>query len=296
MSTILRQAWLRILAAAGVQQFVATSGLGHRFVCHIGDFLGENPFYNREAFRAELEVCAAWLQPQHEPVVFDVGANVGFWSTHLAQMLANQSPAIYAFEPVPQTFQKLLHSVERLHLGANVNVVAAAVLDESRPVRLSYSPHDSLFAQITDGNINPRAGDRLVYAAGLTLDEFVMTLGIVPALVKIDVEGSEVKVLRGARHLLKRTDRPALMFEYNPLTLAETGADVAAFNGLLSDYQFYYVDDFEKQQMPLGHSIASLNDIQWVCNLFAVPSTEICAARWVTALKVVRQRLDLSRS
>ena len=87
MSTRLRQAWLRILSSAGMQRFVATSALGHPFVCHLGDFLGENPFYNRDAFRIELELCAAWLRTEEKPVVFDVGANVGFWSTHLAQCL-----------------------------------------------------------------------------------------------------------------------------------------------------------------------------------------------------------------
>lgn len=291
MSTTIRQAWLRILAAVGVHRFVATSGLGHRFVCHIGDFLGENPFYNRDTFRTELELCAAWLREEHNPIVFDIGANVGFWSTHLAQMLADQSPTIYAFEPVVPTFIKLIHSINRLGLENCVHGIPAAVLEVATPVRLSYSSWNSLFAQVTDTDLNPRVGDQLVYAAGLTLDGFAASLGIIPTFMKIDVEGSEVRVLMGAQELLKRPDRPCLMFEYNPLTLKEAGTNGAQLSTLLAGYTLYYVDDFENQRRPMGEVVCILDDISWVCNLFAIPNTESCAIRWSAALENTQHRL-----
>ena len=293
VSTTLRQAWLRILGAAEIHSFVATSSLGHRFVCHVGDSLGENPFYNRGAFRAELELCAAWLLEDDHPLVFDVGANVGFWSTHLVQMLGRRPVDIFAFEPVPSTLRKLIESVERLGLGDRVHVVAAAVLDQARPVRLSYSARESQFAQVAhNGGINPRAGNRVAYAAGLTLDGFAGSLDVVPALVKVDVEGGEIDVLRGARRLLEHPNRPCLMFELNPTTLAETGADRSLFRDLLSGYALYYVDDFEGQRRPLGEPVRSLDEITWVCNLFAVPATEQGAARWKSTLDTARRRLD----
>jgi FkbM family methyltransferase len=296
MSTTLRQAWLSILRATGMQRFVATSALGQRYVCHLGDFLGENPFYNREAFRIELELCAAWLRTEDKPVVFDVGANVGFWSTHLAQMLAKLSPEIYAFEPVPPTFTKLLDSVKRLHLDARVHAIPAAVLDEPRPVVLSYFCRNSLFAQVTNSALNPRAGDRLVYAAGLTLDGFSSSLQIIPTFIKIDAEGSEIRVLRGAQHLLNRADRPCLMFEYNPLTLSETDSDCSSFRNLLSGYMLHYVDDFEGQKLAVGEPVRSIDEINWVCNIFAVPSNEHSRTRWDSALRAARRRLHTKPS
>src|SRR5258705_11046200 len=113
MSATLRMSWLKILRSVGVRHFVAHSSLGHRFVCHLGDLFGESPFYNRQLFRPELELCAAWLRRERSPVVFDIGANVGFWSTQLAQMLTDES-VVYAFEPVPQTFCRLIESIESL--------------------------------------------------------------------------------------------------------------------------------------------------------------------------------------
>ena len=93
-------------------------------------------------------------------------------ATQLAQMLAARSPTIYAFEPVPTTFAKLVQSVQRLGLNDRVHPIAAAVLDDPRQVCLSYSLKNSLYAQITPHGLNPRVGDHLAYAPGVTLDGF----------------------------------------------------------------------------------------------------------------------------
>ena len=135
-----------------------------------------------------------------------------------------------------------------------------------------------------------------MYAAGLTLDGFSSSLGIVPTFVKIDAEGSEIRILRGAQHLLKRADRPSLMFEYNPLTLSETDSDCPSFRSLLSGYTLHYVDDFEGQKREVGEPVRSTDEINWVCNLFAVPSTEHSTARWKSALGAARRRLEAGPS
>lgn len=291
MSTSLRQAWLRTLALIGVRSFVARSGLGHSFVCHIGDFLGENPFYNRQAFRVELELCAAWLREETDPLVFDVGANVGFWATHLVQMIDSSQTRVFAFEPVAETVAKLVSSIGKLGLEAQVLVVAAAVANHSRPVRLSYSSQRSLFAQVENEGPNRRAGDRTVYSASVTLDAFSETFGLLPFLIKVDIEGSEIAALRGAMNLLARDERPCLMFEYNPGTLSEMKDAPSDFANLLGGYLLFYVDDFSGQIRPIGDSVTSLGEIDWVCNLFAVPNNIHSISRWERALAATRSRM-----
>jgi len=290
-SASLRFAWLKVLGAAGIRNFVTRSGLGFDFVCHVGD-LSEHPFYHRRAYESELALCAAWLHDENEPVVFDIGANVGFVSTQLAQMLAARSPTIYAFEPVPTTFAKLVQSVHRLGLNDRVHPIAAAVLDDPRQVCLSYSLRNSLYAQITPHGLNPRVGDLLAYAPGVTLDGFCSLEDVRPALLKIDVEGSEVAVLRGAPRLLSRTDRPAILLEYNPVTLSECGANGRSLGELLSGYALHYVDDLEGQIMSFGSPVSRIDEITWICNLFAVPLAEDSSARWASALKHAVHRLE----
>lgn len=291
ISAGLRMAWLRCLRAAGIRQFVSNSGLGHPFLCHIGD-LAEHPFYHRRAYQKELELCAAWLrQEREEAVVYDVGANDGFFSCQLAQLLGNQPARIYAFEPVPATFAGLVASVQRLDLQERVYPFPAAVTDHPGPTQISYSKRNSLCSQVTPNGLNRRIGDTLAHAAGITLDEFHSFSGAFPALVKIDAEGSEQAVLRGARSLLSRPDRPALHFEYNPVTLAESGESLEAFPELLAGYTLHYVDDLQGQTFPFGHPIGELKDIRWICNLFAVPLGEKSESRWASALADAQLRI-----
>jgi FkbM family methyltransferase len=238
-----RLLWLKALGALGVKSFITTSGLGYDFVCHTGD-LANFPFYDRQAYRPELQLCFGWLQGERNPVVYDIGANDGFISTHLAQMLAGQTPKIYAFEPTPPTFAKLVRSVERLGLGGSVYPVAAAVIDKPRPVRISYSERNSLLAQIRPQGLNPKVGEKLADAEGVTLDGFSSSIGNFPQLIKIDAEGSEAAVFRGAQSLLSRPDRPAILFECNPATLGQCGESVATLIKLLEGYELYYVNDY----------------------------------------------------
>lgn len=292
MSTRLRTGVIRAFRVLGIRQFVATSSLGHRFLCHVGDSLGEMPYYNREMFAGELALCAAWLQSGSPgAVVLDVGAHVGFWSTHLVQMAPEVVETIYSFEAVPETFCKLVRSVERLSLGTTVRPICAAVVDRARAVRLSFSTWDSMCAQVSDGTLNTRAGDRVVYTAGLTLDDFAEAAAVRPALIKVDVEGGELDVFRGAERLLGESDRPALFFEFNPLTLRERGARVEVLEAILTGYTFHYVDDFEGKKLEFGTPVTALGAIDFVCNIFALPRTNASEARWPATLSLARQRL-----
>jgi FkbM family methyltransferase len=203
----MRLAYLKALAALGISNFVAHSGLGYNFVCHVGD-LAAFPFYHPGAYRAELELASAWLRMTEQPRAFDVGANEGFFVCHLAQMIGRRGK-IYAFEPVPETFAKLAYSVSRLGLTAWVKPIPAAVLDSSGLVQLSWPDRNSLKAQVTP-RLNRRANHRLTWANAIPLDTFCALVGSRPSLVKIDAEGSEPAVLRGAAHLLASSEPPAI--------------------------------------------------------------------------------------
>jgi hypothetical protein len=103
--------------------------------------------------------------------------------------------------------------------------------------------------------------------------------------LKVDVEGNEVAVLRGAQSLLSRPDRPAILFEYNPVALMECGSSVATLLDLLSGYTLHYVNDLRGQTFPFGDRIQDIEQIGWTCNLFAVPLTEHSARRWTSVLQ-----------
>lgn len=292
----LRMTWLRTLGAARVKSFTATSGLGHRFVCHVGD-IAEYPFYFRKAYEKELELCAAWLRQDADPVMYDIGANDGFFCSQLAQMLADQRVQIYAVEPVPQTFAKLVQSVRRLELEDRVQPIAAAIVDISRLVSVRFSRGKSLLSKVDLYEGNGRAAvDQTAICAGITLDELCSRVEMNPSLVKIDVEGSEAAALRGAKKLLSGCNRPAILFEYSPFTLKQSGENPGSLVELLCGSELYYVDDLVGQKMPFGATVEQIDNIQWTCNLFAVPRTSNAARKWASALLEARRRLGLAAS
>lgn len=286
----LRFAWLKGLAALGVEHFVSRSGFGHKFVCHVGD-LAEFPFYHRRAFERELMLCLGWLHQEERPVIYDLGANVGFVATQLAQMLEPQSPRIYAFEPVPATFARLVKSITLLGLDDHVQAIPAALTAQPGSVQIAYSTSNSLMSQVR-ATADAVTGETIVDATGVTLDAFSAEIDRKPSLLKMDIEGSEIAALSGARRLLSGPDRPAIAFEHNPVALAECGTHAGAFLELLPDYAFHYVDDLAGQLRPFGSPVADLGQIGWICNLFAVPRGPAAAARWAAALDYARGRLS----
>lgn len=272
MSTSLRQAILKILRVLGVKSFKAESGLGYPFLCHVGDFSGEVPFYNRACSRAEIQLMAEWCRRHPHSLVFDVGANVGFVATQLAQAGKAADCRILAFEPVHETFAKLAESIQSLGLQSRISLVCCAVSDRGGGLcSIAFNKSNSLFAQVRQDTVNSRAGSALVWCSEVTLDSVVESIGCRPALLKIDVEGYEAHVLRGARALLQSPDAPVICFELNPMTLGEVGSGIEFVAAALRGYRFFYLDDFEGQKIPFGREISDLASLTWCCNLFAAP-------------------------
>ena len=291
MSTTARQYWLKTLRLAGVKHFRASSGLGLPYICHVGDFAGEAPFIQPRHSVAELRLMAEWCRTIERPIIFDVGANNGFVSTQLAQLLEIGQPRIYAFEPVPSTFAQMKFAVDSLQLGDAVIPVCCAVSDSPGVTTLAFNPRESLFAQVRDEALNARAGTEKATAAMLTVDQITSSTGLKPHLLKVDVEGFEGRVLRGATTLLSEAGRPAICFEWNPLTLSETGNSLCDLEQCLSSYNLYYLDDFEGQRMPFGEQISRLEDVHHVCNVFAVPKDK--TGKWESVEKRAADLLKL---
>src|SRR5436190_12244738 len=145
MSTTLRQLVLAAYRHLGVEHFKATSSLGHSFICHLGDSCGEMPFYNREMEQSELILMAAWCEQYDNPLILDVGGNVGFVATQLAQLLLKRKPRIFSFEPVPHTLRLLTKSIQGLHLEDYVYPVGCGVGELPAFTDLTYSEWNTMF-------------------------------------------------------------------------------------------------------------------------------------------------------
>jgi hypothetical protein len=74
------------------------------------------------------------------------------------------------------------------------------------------------------------------------------------------------------------------LFEQNPNTLRDFGFSVRDLLDLLPGYRLHYVDDLRGQKLPFGDPIQEADEIDWICNLFAVPLTESSSKRMMSVL------------
>ena len=136
-----------------------------------------------------LELFRDYCQPGDVSV--DVGANIGEVSIILSQR-AGVTGHVFGFEPNPRIHRYLLGNLSLNGCG-NVTATNAAVGASPGTVRMSDAKHDDM---------NRVLGSGAIEVPCTTLDAAVPAKAI--ALVKVDVEGSELRVLEGARQTLTR--------------------------------------------------------------------------------------------
>ena len=137
---------------------------------------------------AEDEIAIAALPLDKHSLVVDVGANIG--ATVL--LFSKLAGSVIAFEPSPKALKLL-----------NLNVPANAIV---YPVALSDFEGSAVFEERDSLDLSSFS-DQGITVPVRTLDSF----GLQPDLIKIDVEGFEPQVLRGATETLKY--RPIVIFE-----------------------------------------------------------------------------------
>jgi FkbM family methyltransferase len=150
-------------------------------------------------------------------VFVDVGANIGYFSVY-AGLRVGARGKVHAIEP-DQDNLSLLSANVALNRLSNVQV---------HPLAASYRNGE---APLFRGTFN-RGAHSLLPQGGLSegpavplvrLDE-LLAEGPTPRLIKIDVQGADLEVLRGATGLLGRpAEKPGIILEFSPLTLQRNG-------------------------------------------------------------------------
>jgi FkbM family methyltransferase len=162
--------------------------------------------WNPDEYRAFREVVRPGM------VALDVGANVGAYATLLGRWVG-PTGRVFAFEPAPDTFQGLTQHVQLNDLSEEVTPVCAAVGSSSvtAPLLSDGATGESRLAVASD------AGRPATPVRVTTIDEFCAKESIAPDFIKIDVEGSELAALRGARQTIrKQAGKLALFVEMHP--------------------------------------------------------------------------------
>jgi FkbM family methyltransferase len=144
---------------------------------------------------------------------YDVGAHIGFYSL-LAARLVGEEGRVVAFEPDPINVTVLHEDLSRNDLSV-VDVVPAAMWSHLGNVTFQRSTAVHGEESSRRGKVVALTGEgfacNLIKVEAVTLDSFTWH-NRPPTMVKVDVEGAEVEVLKGAQKLASQI-RPVWLFE-----------------------------------------------------------------------------------
>lgn len=172
--------------------------------------------YTSTRVSGELGAIKLGITGKSAPVVFDVGANEGHWLSGVLELASDAR--VHAFEP--QT--NLARRVAATHPSVTINNMALA--DEPGMLELcDYddnpgSQHATLLKGVIDGV--HQGTPRYTCVPVGTLDEYCYREGVDHIdLLKIDVEGFEMKVLQGAKRMLAEGRIDVIQFEFNEMNV-----------------------------------------------------------------------------
>lgn len=148
-----------------------------------------------------------------ESIFYDIGTSLGFFSLAVANRVG-PTGKVFGFEPEPENIQRFRQMIIRNDLQDRVTVVEAAVWSHSSAeIPFRRGGRQTTYGGVVVDGVSPvlAEGERRVVKA-VSLDDFVSQGHPAPDVIKIDVEGGECEVLKGARQMFSRV-RPALVCE-----------------------------------------------------------------------------------
>jgi FkbM family methyltransferase len=186
---------------------------------------------------------------------FDLGANMGLF-TLLAASWVGPGGQVHAFEPSAREFARLTDHVRLNGFEPRVRAARVALADVEGTAQLhvaedAHSGHNTLSEGFANGDV-AHAG--VEHVPMRTLDSYVREAGVRRLdVLKMDVEGSEGRVLAGARETL-RSLRPRLVFEVNEGALRRQGWSSEALRQTLDEagYALWEIDDASGDLRPLA--------------------------------------------
>jgi FkbM family methyltransferase len=184
-----------------------------------------------------LELVAR--SPRRPVHVFDVGASVGEYSRLVLEQLEG-NVRLWSFEPSSASVERLRALVG----NAGAEVVHAAVAETTGTGTLLSDVAGSVHASLFPNPLGVRDGGTQAaeHVATVSLDDFCAQQGVDRIdLLKIDVEGGELAVLRGAKELLDRRAIGMIQFEFGQPSIGAKVNFYDLYSLLVTDFRLFRV-------------------------------------------------------
>ncbi len=211
----------------GIEQEVHHDGL-HGQVHLVLHTPNEVTRYRAQTFSTKEPETLDWIDRYGgDGTLYDIGANVGLYSLYHAKV--HPGP-VYAFEPSTLNLGLLTSNISRNGFSSKVVVFPIPISDHNQVATFHMSMQDEGGAMSTFGHSHGHDGEPLsseleYRMPGFSLD-YMWEQGLLespPALIKIDVDGIEHLILRGAKNLLNLPSLQTVLIEVNDSFTALAG-------------------------------------------------------------------------
>ena len=183
-------------------------------------------------------------------IVIDVGANIGEYSLIAAQKV-KQNGKVISIEPLKETAQTLTKNFQ-LNNFTNYEVITKVIGNENKKVNL-YKQMAGGTMGFVDSTLIGRKFEKVDEVEMTTIDEILSTRNIENVkIMKIDIEGYEFELLKGAKNSLQNKKIENMMIEVHINYLKEKGISEKQFYDYLTK-QGYVVDTIQKTSSNRSH-------------------------------------------
>lgn len=216
---------------------ITASCRGISFELDLEDLLQREIYYNTYDAK-KLPFLLRYIK--REGTYLDVGANVGFYSLHMAKKI-NGKGRVYAIEADPSIFNVLKRNCENNPFGKQVKVFSTAIAHLDGQLNFYLHEKDNSGAGSLT-KFDHICGEQIQVSA-MTLDRFMEQEGISYVdLLKVDIESNEFELLEGAKKSLREKRFGKIYIEFNGILLAKKGKNFHDFLNAFAEYGYSLID------------------------------------------------------
>lgn len=217
---------------------------GRRLSAELSTGMQDTLYFLGEYEKAVTAIVESTIVERKCKSFLDVGANFG-WYTTLFAKYAESDGSVHSFEPVPSIFENLNRNYDLMGRPENVRINNLALGDEEKELTIN------LFTGLSTGHASLSDQDRddaiPFKCRMITLDSYLEEndIGHVD-FVKVDIEGAELGLLKGAELLFKQEHPPIILMEMALNQTKNFGYlpnDLIEFLRKRAPYIFYKIDE-----------------------------------------------------
>lgn len=195
--------------------------------------------YRARTFFSKEPETIKWLNKNgsKDKLFFDIGANMGIYSIYFAKMFDTK---VFAFEPSFKNLELLTKNIKINSLEQKITLISNPLTNFSKisnfyqnnfiagQANATFLENDDIE---TPSNFISNSKEIIFKTLGFSLDTF-LNLKIIkrPQLIKIDVDGNEVEIIKGAKNTLSTKEKIHILIETRPETEKEVENELSNLN------------------------------------------------------------------